>query len=84
MTRERIQTSLGTTVIFLTKFLMKHYSIGYEEAFKKLVDTDFYEKLADPETGLFLESTDYLIEACRLELEQGKDAMYDFIMDKYM
>lgn len=84
MTRERAQTSLGFTVVTITKYLMEYYSIDYEQAYKKLIETDFYEKLVDLDTGLYLESISYLCEACNLELKYGNEAMYEFILKEYV
>lgn len=63
----------------ITKYLMEYFSISHEDAYKKLVNTDFFERLNDYETGLCLEPDQYLCKACILELEQGKTAMYEFI-----
>lgn len=79
MTDGKLQMALGVSVIAITKYLMEHLSVTHEEAYKKLVDTDFYELLNDIDTGLYLETNEYLCKACMLELESGKDAMYDFI-----
>jgi len=79
MEDNRIKTIIGFSVINLTKYLMETYSVEHEEAYRRLVNTDFYEILNDPESGLYLETEDYLRKACLAELEQGKDAMYAFI-----
>ena len=79
MTESKAKTGLALSVVAVTKYLMERYSISHEEAYRKLTSTDFFEKLNDIETGLYLETTDYLCQACTLELETGKDAMYEFI-----
>ncbi|MCD7771077.1 MAG: hypothetical protein LUH23_03180 [Oscillospiraceae bacterium] len=79
MTESKAKTGLALSVVAVTKYLMERYSISHEEAYRKLTSTDFFEKLNDIETGLYLETTDYLCRACTLELETGKDAMYEFI-----
>ncbi|MCD8201085.1 MAG: hypothetical protein LUD47_03350 [Clostridia bacterium] len=83
MTKEKEQLAIGLSVIAVTKYLMEHYSIGHEEAFKKLVDTKFFEYLNNPESGLCFESDMFLCEACLIELEQGPEAMdkYTLILD---
>ena len=79
MKDERKQTTLGLSVVAVTKYLMKRYSIDHESAYKKLASTKFFELLNDLDTGLYLEPEKYLNDACALELEQGQDAMYQFI-----
>lgn len=75
----KIETAQGISVVAITKFLMKYFSINQEEAYRRLAGTDFYELLNDCETGLYLEPDSYLCESCLLELEQGKEAMYEYI-----
>ena len=45
----------------------------------KLLATEIYELLLDSETRLFLETNEYLCEACDKELEKGADALFEFI-----
>ncbi|MCD7956695.1 MAG: hypothetical protein LUG93_13315 [Lachnospiraceae bacterium] len=79
MTEEKARVAVGLSVVEITKYLMNYFSISHEEAYKKLVDTDFFERLNDIETGLYLETDQYLCKACILEIEQGKASMYEFI-----
>ncbi|MCD8300121.1 MAG: hypothetical protein LUC41_02945 [Clostridiales bacterium] len=79
MSEGRAQVTLGLSVVAITKYLMEYYSIDYEEAYKRLIATDFFEKINDLDTGLLLEPDKYLCEACLLELEHGSDAMYEYI-----
>ena len=79
MTNGKAQTALGLSVVAITKGLMEHFSSGHEEAYRRLVSTDFFGLLNDLDTGLYLESDAYLLEACLLELEKSPDAMYEFI-----
>jgi len=79
MTEEKAQVAVGLSVVAITKYLMEYFSISHEDAYKKLVNTDFFERLNDFETGLYLEPDQYLCKACILELEQGKTEMYEFI-----
>lgn len=79
MTEGKARVTLGLSVVTITKYLMERFSLSHEDAYKKLINTDFFERLNDLETGLYLEPDQYLCKACVLELEQGKAAMYDFI-----
>ena len=40
---------------------------------------ELYKLLLDSETRLFLETNEYLCEACDEEMEKGADALYEFI-----
>jgi len=79
MTEGKAQVALGLSVVAITKYLMEYFDVSHEEAYKKLANTDFFERLNDFDTGLYLEPDQYLCNACILELEQGKAAMYEFI-----
>lgn len=79
MGESRIETAIGMCVVALTRHLMNIQNIGYEEAYKKLLNTEIYKLLLDSETRLFLEMNEYLCEACDKELKEGKDSLYDFI-----
>ena len=79
MTKGRKQTVLGLSIVSITKCLMERYSIDHESAYRKVAATHFFELLNDPDTGLYLEPDKYLRDACLLELEQGQNAMYQFI-----
>lgn len=79
MSEGRIETTTGMCVVALTKYLMKKQNIDYEKAYKKLLSMELYNLLLDTETRLFLETNEYLCEACDRELEEGVDVLYEFI-----
>ncbi len=79
MTDKKAETAAGLSAVAVTKYLMEQFAISHEEAYRKLVATDFFDRLNDSETGLSLEPDEYLCNACMLELKEGKDAMYEFI-----
>lgn len=58
---------------------MEKQNTDYEKAYKKLLTMELYKLLLDLETRLFLETNEYLCEACDKELEDGQDALYEFI-----
>ena len=79
MDEGRIETTTGMCVVALTKHLMKKQNIDYETAYKKLLVMELYKLLSDSETRLFLETNEYLCEACDKELEEGVDVLYEYI-----
>lgn len=79
MSGEKIETTQGLCAVALTKHLMGKYAVAEDAAYAKLIDTELYTLLMDSETGMYLETNQYLCEACDLELEHGSDALYDYI-----
>ena len=79
MSGGKIETTQGLCVVALTKHLMKKYDVPEDTAYAKLIDTELYTLLMDPETGLYLETNQYLCDACDMELGQGRDALYEYI-----
>ena len=64
MDESRIETTTGLCVVALTRHIMKKQNIDYETAYKVLLTTTLYNLLQDSDTRLFLETNEYLIEAC--------------------
>ncbi|MBQ9032467.1 MAG: hypothetical protein IJ106_13600 [Parasporobacterium sp.] len=79
MSDGKIETTQGLCVVALTKHLMEKLAVAEDVAYAKLIDTELYPLLMDPETGLFLETNQYLCEACDMELDHGTEALYDYI-----
>ncbi|MDE6747783.1 MAG: hypothetical protein K2K21_01775 [Lachnospiraceae bacterium] len=79
MSEGRIETTTGLCVVALTKHIMEKQKINHEAAYKKLLTTELYKLLQDVETRLFLETNEYLCEALNKELEDGEDALYEYI-----
>lgn len=79
MSENKIETVTGMCVVALTKHIMKKQNLDFELAYKKLLTTELYALLQDSETRLFLETNEYLQEACDKELDKGIDALYDYI-----
>lgn len=79
MREGQIRAALNSSVVGITKGIMGKYGLGYEAAYKKLMNTEFFDLLNDIETGLYLEPMGYLCEACELEMEKGVEAMKHYI-----
>ena len=79
MKESKIETTIGLCVVALSKFLMKKYSVSEEEAYQRLMEMELYELLPDVDTRLYLEPNEFLIECCKLECDEGKEALYRFI-----
>lgn len=79
MCESKIETATGLCVVALTKHIMEKQNLDYEAAYKMLLTTELYKLLQDSETRLFLEVNEYLIEAYDNEIEDGKEALYQYI-----
>lgn len=79
MSEDRVETCMGMCVVALTKYIMKKKNIDYEIAYKHLLSTELYKLLKDTETRLFLETNEYLCEAYDAEVENGEEALYEYI-----
>jgi len=53
--------------------------LSKEEAYQRLMEMELYELLPDVDTRLYLEPNEFLIECCKLECDEGKEALYRFI-----
>lgn len=79
MSEGKMETAIGMCVVTLTKYIMKKQDISHEAAYRKLLTMELYGLLRDSETRLFLETNEYLCNACEKEMVEGKDALYEYI-----
>ena len=79
MDEPKIERLKGLAVINATKHLMSKYNLNHEDAYKKLLNSETYRILMESDSGLFLESDDYLNMALDSEFEKNKEALYDYI-----
>lgn len=55
----------------IIKFLVEDKKIEFDEAMKIFVATELFDKLHDTETGLYRESSAYIYDLLKIELEYG-------------
>jgi len=79
MDEPKIEHLKGLAVINATKHLMAKYNLNHENAYKKLLNSETYRILMESDSGLYLESDNYLNTALDFELDKNKEAMYDYI-----
>lgn len=79
MDEPKIEHLKGLAVINATKHLMAKYNLNHEDAYKKLLNSETYRILMESDSGLYLESDNYLNTALDFELDKNKEAMYDYI-----
>ena len=58
----------------LAVMLINKYNISLAEALDILYNSETYEKLQDPSTGLYFQSPVYVFDFLQRELQQGKIA----------
>ncbi len=58
----------------LAVMLISEYNISLAEALDILYNSETFEKLQDPETGLYFQSPVYVFDFLQRELRQGKIA----------
>ena len=56
----------------IVAYIMTDETVDIDEAMKALYNSAVYEKLADTETGLYLESSAYVYELLKDEIANGK------------
>ena len=79
MDEPKIEHMKGLAVINATKHLMSKYDLNHEDAYKKLLNSETYRILMENDSGLYLESDNYLNTALDSEFDKNKEALYDYI-----
>lgn len=79
MEKAKIEHLKGLSVISATKHIMSKYNLNHEDAYKKLLSSETYRILMESNSGLFLESDNYLNNALDIEFEKDREALYDYI-----
>lgn len=77
----KIEHLKGLSVISITKYLMNKFNLSHEEAYKKLLTSETYKILMNSESGLYLESDEYLLKAIDLEFSGGREKLYSYLVD---
>ena len=56
----------------IIQYLMEDYGMELQGAFRKLYNSETYEKLQDERTGLYLQSSGYVYDFLQNEIRTGK------------
>lgn len=81
MDEKKIEHLKGLSVINITKFIMSKYKLSHEDAYKKVLTSETYKILMNTDSGLFLESDDYLTKAIDIEFSKNTDFLYSYLND---
>ena len=79
MNVDKIEILKGMCVIDITKYLMEKKGLTPDDAYAQLMQMELFQILMDTESGMYLEQNDYLFQCCQIEINDGRDAFYDFI-----
>lgn len=66
---EHLQEAL---TVELTQMLMEKWGYNMQEALTTLYNSDTFERLSDPATGLYFQSAGYIYDYLQNELTSGK------------
>lgn len=67
----KVETILESITQEIIMVLVKDKSVEFDQAMNMFYSSSIYEKLIDVETGLYLESTPYIYDLLKDELENG-------------
>ncbi|MGM9809976.1 MAG: hypothetical protein ACI30J_03795 [Paludibacteraceae bacterium] len=56
----------------LAALLIQERGLSFDNAFRELYNSEVYEKLSDPRTGLYIQSARYIYSYLENELNTGK------------
>lgn len=79
MSEKRVKDAQKQCAAEIARFLMAEYGWSREQAEEQLEKMKVYQLLMDEETWMYLESWDFLCACCKIEAEQGEEALYSFI-----
>ena len=70
---EHLQEAL---TVELTQMLMENWGYSMQEALTVLYNSDTFERLSDPATGLYFQSAGYIYDYLQNELTSGTITFY--------
>lgn len=76
MTDERIHNTIGQCAIGLTRHIMMRDSVSHDEAYCRLLGSELFKLVSDPDTRLYLEPNKELSRLYEIERSSGVDALY--------
>ncbi len=56
----------------MTRFLIQDYKLGIDQAIDFIYNSDTYQKLTNPQTGLYVQSPAYIYQLLKNEYKTGK------------
>lgn len=80
MTESMVQNAISSSVVGLTRHVMRKFGMPADEAYRLVYDSELFKLLSDPATRLFLETNEELCGYYDVERTVGKPALYAAIV----
>ena len=72
MAKDKITLMIELVTAAVIENIMEEKNITFKEAMRAFYNSDVFDLLCDPETGLYRESGGYVYELYKIECENGK------------
>ncbi|MBP5443054.1 MAG: hypothetical protein J6Y60_07425 [Treponema sp.] len=69
--KDKIEYTVSHASDFAT-YLVKDFSFSVEQALRAVYNSQLYQKLCDPKTGLYFQSPLYVYDYLKTEIKTGK------------
>ena len=79
MTQDRIRHAIASCVVGLTRHVMSRYSLSPDSAYRKVLCSELFKLVSDPDTRLCFEPNSELASYYDIETAKGVDSLYDAI-----
>ncbi len=70
--QDKVKQLIEFSIQDLVRLLIEERKVSISEGMKTVYQSELFQKLLDPETGLYLESPLYLYDMLKDELKYGK------------
>ena len=67
-----IEYQIECTTRGLATYLVRDFSFTVEQALRAVYNSELYQKLCDPKTGLYFQSSLYVYDYLKTEIKTGK------------
>lgn len=67
-----VEYQIECTTRDLATYLVRDFSFTVEQALRAVYNSEFYQKLCDPKTGLYFQSPLYVYDYLKTEIKTGK------------
>ena len=74
ITQDQLQFIINSDVEQMVSRLQSDKGMPLEEAFERVYNSNIYKKLLNTETGLYLQSSDYIYEYLIEELQEKQES----------
>lgn len=79
ITEGKKKIAAASKVIYIVKHIMNRCKCNEEKACQLFFATETYSLLVSYQYSLFLSPPDYVVDALGVELNSGREALYDYL-----